>query len=210
MVGLSSTPATLDTATPPPEVVFAVHAADVPAREDEPVSPPQLSVEALISRVASEYSISSTTLFNLAHHESRLNAEANGDGGCSRGLVQINLCVHKGITEEQALDPEWALTYAAKEIKEGREYAWSVCNCWSFIRGNYVKGLPNTAALYPNSPVKIGAVAIFNYSGVKHYAYVTNLSPGGFTVKEANYKPCVVGERFIPYTDANLLGFWSY
>ena len=165
------------------------------------------SVLAMISRIAEEVGISSTTLANLVWSESRNNPEAMGDKGCSYGLTQINLCVHKSITKEQALDPEWSLRYAAKAIQEDKDYQWTACNCYSLV-STKVK-LPRMAQIHPNSSGKVGSVAIFYYGKVKHIAYVTEVSAAGFTVQEANKTRCHIGSRFVKWTDPSLAGFYN-
>lgn len=70
-----------------------------------------------------------------ANGESSWNPEAVGDGGDSRGVVQIHRPSHPDITDEQALDPYWAIEWMAKEFSEGRAWQWT---CW---KDNYAKNL---------------------------------------------------------------------
>ena len=84
------------------------------------------------------------------------------------------------------------------------------CNCWQFIKNRYIPDLPNTSSLIPSVDAQIGAVALFVYpNGVNHYAYVTGLSEGHLTVREANYSKCKIGTRVIPLVDPALRGFWG-
>jgi hypothetical protein len=122
--------------------------------------------------------------------------------------VQINLESHPSVTKEQALDPNFSLKWAAEEIAKGRSAQWTACNCYSLVKTR-VRGLPKQAALKPSGPVHIGSVAIFNYNGVKHFAYVKRLGADSFTVFEANYEPCLIAERTVSYKDAHLIGFYS-
>ena len=89
--------------------------------------------------IADEYGVSREALRNLAYYESRWDPNAVGDKGCSIGIAQLNLCVHTNISREQALDPIWALRYAAKERAAGRESAWSVCNCYTIAKNEFLK-----------------------------------------------------------------------
>lgn len=170
--------------------------------------------QSLISKVAEEVGISSSTLYNLAMSESNLNPNAIGDKGCSVGIVQINLCVHTSISKEQALNPEWALRYAAREILADREDAWSVCNCYSYV-WTKKKGLPKMAQIQPNSEAQVGSVAIFYYKDretgkqVKHVALVTRVTSNSVTVDEANFTKCLTGTRVIPISDPRMVGFWD-
>lgn len=202
---MSTTPtAVIATTTHTPPTSFVL-----PGRIETKVDvAPQESVAALISRVATEVGVSSTTLYNLSYNESGLNPDARGDKGCSLGLTQQNVCANTDITKEQALDPEWSLRRAAKDIKSGKEYRYMVCNCWGYIKANFIKSLPNTAALYPNSEPRVGAVAIYDYNGTPHYAYVTTIGDGTYKEIGANLKPCDVGRREVSYSKAELVGFW--
>lgn len=48
-----------------------------------------------------------------------------GDREQSYGLVQIHLPAHPHITKEQATDPEFAIEFLAKNIKDGRQGMWT-------------------------------------------------------------------------------------
>jgi hypothetical protein len=62
--------------------------------------------------------------------ESGWNPEAVGDGGTSIGLVQIHLPAHPDVTREQALDPDFALTFIVDKFLNGEEHLWT---CWRAI-----------------------------------------------------------------------------
>lgn len=206
----ASTPATITAVNPPLEESLVVSSTP-----PEVTEAPQTLAE-MIDKVSVEIGISSSTLTNLVWSESRNKADAVGDKGESLGLVQINLAVtnaereRKGltrITREEAFDAEFALRYAANEIKEGRESAWSVCNCYALV-STKVK-LPRMAQITPNSSGKVGNVAIFYYGKVKHIAYVIKTDTEGFTVQEANKTHCLTGTRFVKWGDPSLTGFYD-
>lgn len=166
-----------------------------------------------IEEVAKKYKISSTTLANLVDSESEGNPYAEGDHGCSYGLAQINICAHKEVSKEDALDSDFALSYAAEAISEGTEDAWSVCNCYSYVQANFVRNLPRMADIQVNTNVpKKGNVAIFWYkdkktgADIKHIAYVVD-SKG--TIKEANKEHCKTSTRLIPNNDPHLAGYFD-
>lgn len=169
------------------------------------------SVLQLISDISAEYKIASTTLYNLAFNESSLNPDAVGDGGCSYGLTQQNICANPHITKEEALDPAWALRKAAGDIKKGKEYIYTVCNCWAYTQVELRKvgvALPRMAQIQPGWKVAVGRVAIFYSNGMKHIAIITKVEAGGFWVKEANWDACDVGTRFVKWGDKNFSGVW--
>ncbi len=197
---LLSTPITTQATTtslPSPEVEFVV---PIPIVEPE-------TIEELIARVAEEYAIPTTTLFNLAYSESRLKPDAIGDNGRAVGITQIHLDYWKEVTREQALDPEFNLRWAAEKIKDGKEHLWTACNCYSLVKTK--RAIPRMAEITPNSEPLIGSVAVFRYSdGVKHIAYVTDVGGGTVTVQEANFTKCKIGTRVIHLNDPFLIGFY--
>lgn len=48
----------------------------------------------------------------------------------SFGVVQIHLPSHPDVSYEQAIDPVWALEWAANEFSKGNEHMWS---CWRHL-----------------------------------------------------------------------------
>lgn len=79
-------------------------------------------------------------------------------------------------------------------------------NCYLYV-SQFVK-LPLAQLILPNSTPYVGAVVVFQYK-VPHYAIVKSLQEDGFIVKESNYTPGVIGERFIKWDDPHLKGFYS-
>lgn len=55
----------------------------------------------------------------------------------------------------------------------------------------------------------VGATAVFYYpnSGLHHVGVVTAVYDDSFLLLEANYLPCEVGTRLVPFDDRRLLGF---
>lgn len=202
----ATTPAISNTQELPSQEVVPV-VREVEDMFPEPIVPETQQV--MIGRIANEYKVATVTLQNLVQSESTGNPKAVGDGGCSLGLVQINLCAHPKITKEEALDPEFALRFAAQAISQDKAYQWTVCNCYSYVKVKTKKQLPRMATIVPNSTAKVGSIAIFNYSGLKHIAVVTSVHEGGIKISEANYEPCLTGERSVKLTDPALIGFMS-
>lgn len=165
-------------------------------------------------RIALAHEIATSTLANLVSSESGWNPDSVGDNGCSYGLTQQNICAHPEITKEMALDPETALTIAARDIAAHKEDKYTVCNCWAYL-STQIKNLPRMKDITPNSTPKIGAVAIFLYKDkqtgetVKHVALVAELSDTSFVVKETNFTHCLYDKRVIDKNDPHLVGFWN-
>lgn len=82
-------------------------------------------------------------------------------------------------------------------------------NCYLFVQSK-VKNLPNQAKIVPNSPMKVGSVAIFDYKDTPHLGLVTAVySDGDFEVWESNFHHGKIDRRMVNITDSHLLGFWN-
>lgn len=141
---------------------------------------------------------------NLISSESQWNPNAVSPTN-DYGLAAINLRWHPEVTKAEALDPEFALRFAAQAIKDGKEDAWTVCNCYQYVKAV----LGDIGSITPNSTPKNGSVAIFDYKGIPHYGIVVALKVDGFKIREANYTHCKTDTRFIKWTDPNLKGFYT-
>ncbi len=120
-------------------------------------------------------------------------------------MAAINLHYHPDVTKEEAFDPDFALRFAAKAIKEGKEDAWTVCNCFQFVKA--IVG-PLDRPVTPNSTPRSGSVAIFDYKGTPHYGVVTELKVDGFMIRESNYVHCKTTVRLVKWNDPALKGFF--
>ncbi len=61
----------------------------------------------------------------------------------------------------------------------------------------------------PHSMPAVGRVAVFNYSGLWHVAYILQLSDDGFWVYEWNFHKCEKGTRFVYWNDPSIAMFWA-
>ena len=75
------------------------------------------TVSELIAEAAIRHGINHERFLATARCESGLRPGAIGDGGHSFGLFQIHLPSHPSVTRDQALDPEWAVEWAAQKFK---------------------------------------------------------------------------------------------
>lgn len=91
--------------------------------------PPEasLDVPALIQRAALKHGVNERIMAATLWCESGYKPNAIGDGGTSFGVAQINLPSHPEITQEQALNPVWAIDWTAREFAAGRARQWT---CW--------------------------------------------------------------------------------
>ena len=78
-----------------------------------------------IDTVARKYNVSSSTMRAVVNCESQYNKEARGDGGKSRGLVQIHKGYHPGVTDDMADNPTFALDFLGKALANHQGNLWS-------------------------------------------------------------------------------------
>ena len=106
---------------PPVSVANAIQAA--PKRPLEA----SRSVDSLIDEYSLKYGVSATVMRQVIKCESSFNPNAVGDGGASRGLVQIHRPSWPNITDAQAFDPEFSVRFLAEKLSNQQGYLWT---CW--------------------------------------------------------------------------------
>lgn len=102
-----------------------------PKPQNAPVSVRE-QINEIITRKAFVYNVDPNILHAVIACESTYNPNAIGDGGHSRGLVQIYDDYHPTITHAQAFDPEFAINFLASEISKGNGHLWT---CYRKISG---------------------------------------------------------------------------
>ena len=132
----------------------------------------QDTIPDLIDAVAAEFDVSSTTLYNLAWSESRLDPATTSPDGHDRGLYQINDKYHSEVSDKCAYDAKCATEWAAQRIKDGYLSEWVVANCYLFVKTK-IPGLPPQREILNNSKLRVGAVAMFYYGNLEHFASST-------------------------------------
>lgn len=175
------------------------------------------SVEPLISSIAEEMGVSSTTMYNVALSESGLQADPKGhnDGGLACGVVQVHADVWHMDCQDLIDHPEVGLRFLAKHLKMGDAWKyWTSLNCYTYL--SHLVDVPKMAQIQVDTTIPhTGEVAIFWYRDKstkeleKHVAYVSSVQNNTFTVKEANFKGGLIGERVIPKSDPYLSGFYD-
>lgn len=168
-------------------------------------APEPTPVEVLVSEIAEEYGIATSTLHNLVKSESQYDPLA--DNGYDRGLAQISRKWHPEVTDKCAFDSRCALRWTAQRIKDGYLYEWVAANCFSYA-SLFVK-LPRMADIKPNTTPAVGRIAVFKYKSLKHIAVITKLNDKTFEVKESNYVAALIGTRSVSWDDPALLGFFE-
>lgn len=128
--------------------VFAPPPVSVVASSTWVVEPTPLSIPALISKESALYGVSSTTMYQVLLKESAgfkniqsLIPHVGGPNSRedSWGICQIHLPAHPDITKKQALDPEFCITWTAKEMSRGRASQWTEFNNLPFaMRKNVI------------------------------------------------------------------------
>lgn len=92
-------------------------------------------------KAASRYGVSAYAMGNIINCESQWDIKIQsrhrytasnvprgykvGDREQSFGLVQLHLPAHPNITKEQALNPEFAIDFLAKNLAQGRASMWT-------------------------------------------------------------------------------------
>lgn len=84
----------------------------------------------------------------------------------------------------------------------------ALCNCYAYVRSQ-IPSFPPTWLLKNNTSPHVGAVAIFNYSGVPHYGIITEITADGFWLKDSNFGGCGLRTHFIEWTNHYITGFWG-
>ena len=64
-------------------------------------------------------------LWETLNCESGFQWDAEGDNHTSLGVSQLHMPAHPEITKEQALNPFWAIDYAAQQFRLGHQKMWS-------------------------------------------------------------------------------------
>ncbi len=83
------------------------------------------TINEIIDDTAKQFNVSPTVMHAVIKCESTYNPRAIGDGGHSRGLVQIYDSFHPTVTHAQAFDPEFAITFLAKNLAQGKGHLWT-------------------------------------------------------------------------------------
>lgn len=164
--------------------------------------------------VADQYQIDRKAFFNMITSESQWDPSARSKTG-DVGLVQINLASHPTITENQAIDVEFSLEWAAARFAEGKEWQlWTVCSCIQYARALGVD-LPRVSAteLEPNttlSELKENDLVLFKYSnGQRHVGVFWGYKDGKLHVRQSNFEPCKAEAWLLDPADPSILGFWA-
>jgi hypothetical protein len=90
-----------------------------------PPKPQNTSVGDLITFYADRYSVSETIMHKVIKCESGYKVDAVGDGGTSFGLVQIHLPAHPYVLKDQAFDPDFAISFLAKNLARDKGDMWT-------------------------------------------------------------------------------------
>lgn len=101
---------------PPPVAEYALAVYE----EEEP-----LNIKDLGRQIADEYGVSFEVIDAVVACESHWNPEAYNDSENSLGLVQIHHDSWPEITDEERKDPEYALRFLARHLKEGNGDLWT-------------------------------------------------------------------------------------
>lgn len=128
-------------------------------------------------------------------------------------LIAALLFAAPYIAHSQTLDAHYLMSTATYEAEKTGTIktipSFDPFNCYSYVSWRLDKKLPPAKSLTADSPIAIGAIAIFYYakSGLPHYAVVEYIDDDYFLISETNYDEGVTQMRKIPYDYPNLKGF---
>lgn len=175
-------------------------------------TPPSLTLKEKVRRMSEEFDVPFEVVDSVITNESRWGEKRMGDDGCAFGLLHINICENPDITQAQAEDDDFSLNYFFTEVKAGREWKWSICNCVSYLRIKGIK-LPRVGDiknLVTNSPYpKVGGAVKLVYSnGRSHGARVEEVTSEGIWVTQYNKPRCQFSKEFIRFDSGLIEGYW--
>jgi hypothetical protein len=90
-------------------------------------------VRAIVLSEARKAGVNPRLALWIASKESQFNPDAVGDNGTSYGIFQIHLPAHPDITIASATDPQFATSWAMRQILAGKVSMWStfsMCKLW--------------------------------------------------------------------------------
>lgn len=83
-----------------------------------------------------------------------------------------------------------------------------LANCYAYVRYT-IPSFPMASEIKANSTPHVGAVAIFDYSGLPHYGIISSTTVKGFWLTDSNYGGPGIRTHFIEWSDKAIKGFWS-
>lgn len=83
------------------------------------------------------------------------------------------------------------------------------CTCYAKQQVGLTESIGSAKNWRPNSDTPVvGGVIIQSGGRDGHVALVLQVEPTRVYVREANYKPCQISERWLDLNSPNILGFW--
>lgn len=134
-----SAPAVTVDYSPVATMALYVHASSAEAYEPAPVATTTTDIEALVRTVQATYGLGNSFYKTLrcesAGWQNIQSLVPNPSGPSGRedswGVAQINLPSHTEVTKAQALDPAFAVDWAAQQFKAGNAWWWT---CYRELR----------------------------------------------------------------------------
>ena len=117
-----------------PNVLAVTYVAPEPLPEavEAPITN-EKTIDEVIHLSAVKHGVSESLMRQIIKCESGFRPDAVGDAGYSFGLVQIHLPSHPAVTKEQALDPEFATDFLAKNLSVDKGSMWT---CYRMLQSS--------------------------------------------------------------------------
>lgn len=92
-----------------------------------PLNTSKWGYQVLANQISAQYAVKAATVKKIINCESSWNPNALKitSREHSVGLVQINLKAHTDVTNAQAKDPTFAISYLAQNLSEGNGHMWT-------------------------------------------------------------------------------------
>lgn len=104
-----------------------------PLREEIQDTSSPHDVHHIIHTASLKHGVDEQMISDIIKCESNYDPKAVGDGGASRGLVQIHRPSHPDITDEQAFDPHFAVEFITSEVAKGNLWMWSCARILGYV-----------------------------------------------------------------------------
>ena len=206
LYALASIPTTITYEAPQPSKSLEEMVGELRPTPSEPES-----LYELATRIAGEYGVPTSTLFNLIGSESQWNPKAYNAKTGDRGIVQISEIWNPDVTDECAFDAECSLRWAVERLARGEHWRWAVCSCVQYMkaRGAPIPNGFDANEILPNTPEPVvGALVLIDYENIGHVAMITEVGSTTISITESNYERCKITSRTIDRSDAKIRGYW--
>lgn len=114
-------------------MLIAVYMTTKTSTAEAPTVEIPQTIDGKLHYFATLYNVSYQDMYKVAKCESSLSPVAVGDKNSSFGISQIHLPSHPEISKEQAINPDFAVEFMAKEFAKGNQKIWTCAKIMKVI-----------------------------------------------------------------------------